>query len=169
MCPRQDLAGTHGRPTSPQEEVTVGETQLTRAHSLDSGRKMGKAPTVRVQPPPQIAELNTSTWLIFSLCQMLKHRSMCAGNTDTTAGSGDVLLGNQFAVSAATCVILSRDVERVEADTKAMVLGTEDGDHSSSPKMTFEHISVLEEREPEKAQDKDMEGDETLGAEMDKS
>ena len=98
MCPHQDLAGAHGRQTSPQEEVTVGETQFSRAHSLDSVRKMGKAPTVRVQPPPQIAELNTSTWLIFSLCQMLKHRSMCSGNTDTTAGSGDVLLGNQFAV-----------------------------------------------------------------------
>jgi hypothetical protein len=57
----------------------------------------------------------------------------------------------------------SRDVEKAEADTKAMSLGTEDGDHSASPKMTFEHISVLEEREPEKAQDKDMEGDETPG------
>ena len=93
---------------------------------------------------------------------------MCSGNTDTTAGSGDVLLGHQFAVFAATWVTSSRDVEKAEADTKAMSLGTEDGDHSSSPKMTFEHISVLEEREPERAQGKDMEGDETLGAEMDK-
>ena len=49
-----------------------------------------------------------------------------------------------------------------------MALGTEDDDHSSSPKMMFERISVPEERGPEGAQEKDMEGDETLGAEMDK-
>ena len=93
---------------------------------------------------------------------------MCSGNTDTTVGSGDVLLGNQFAVSAATCVTSLRDVEKVEADTKAMALGTEDDDHSSSLKTMSERISVPEEREPEGAQEKDMEGDETLGAEMDK-
>ena len=168
MPPHQDPAGTHGKQTLPQAEVTVGETQLTRVLSPDSGRMKAKAPMAQVLLPLRTVGLNTSTWQTFSPCQMHRLQNMCSGNTGTTVVSGDALLGNLSGVSAAMCATLSRDVEKAEAGTRVMALGTEDDDRLSSLKMTSEHISVPEEKEPEKAQEKDTEENAILGAETDK-
>ena len=93
---------------------------------------------------------------------------MCSGNTGTTVASGGALLGNLFGVSAAMCATSSRDVEKAEADTRATASDTEDDDRLSSLRMISEHISVPEEKEPEKAQEKDTEENAILGAETDK-
>jgi hypothetical protein len=66
------------------------------------------------------------------------------------------------------CAISSRDVEKAEAGTRVTASDTEDDDRLSSLKMTSEHISVPEEKEPEKAQEKDTEESAILGAETDK-
>ena len=93
---------------------------------------------------------------------------MCSGNTGTTVASGGALLGSLFGASAAMCATSSRDVEKADAGTRVTASDTEDDDHLSSLKMTSEHISVPEEKEPEKAQEKDTEENAILEAETDK-
>ena len=93
---------------------------------------------------------------------------MCSGNTGTTVASGGASPESLFGASAAMCEISSKDVEKAEAGTRVMASGTEDDDHLSSLKMTSEHISVPEEKEPEKAQEKDTEENAILGAETEK-
>ncbi len=66
------------------------------------------------------------------------------------------------------CDFLSKGVDKGEADTKAMVLDTEDDGHSLLHSMMSEHISMPEEREPDVAPGKGMEDGETLAVEMGK-
>ena len=93
---------------------------------------------------------------------------MCSGSTDTTVASGGASPESLFGASDAMCVISSKDAEKAEAGTRVMALGTEDDGLLSSLKMTSEHISVPEAKEPEKAQEKDTEENAILGAETDK-
>lgn len=86
--PPQGQDGTHGKHTSPREELMDGETQSIKVLPADSGTKTGRAHILPVQQHPQTAVLNSLACQTFSQCMMHKRQNTYIGNTDYIAEGG---------------------------------------------------------------------------------